>query len=110
MSLVIPPVVSERAFERLAEINADRDTLRCLRVAVKGGGCSGFQYEITFDDPTDDDTVLRKNDQAVLIDSVSMPFLENAVIDFSEELIGARFVVNNPNAKSTCGCSLSFSI
>jgi len=110
MTLVIPPIVSDRAFERLAEINADRDKPQCLRVAVKGGGCSGFQYEITFDEPNDDDTVFEKNNQTVLIDSVSMPFLENAVIDFSEELIGAKFVIDNPNAKSTCGCSLSFSI
>ena len=103
MSIAIPPKVSERAFERLAESKP-------LRVAVKGGGCSGFQYEILFDDPAEDDLVIEGRGQSVLVDSISLPFLNNAVIDYSEELIGSRFVVINPNAKSTCGCSMSFSL
>ena len=108
--LKIPPSVSDRAFERLAEINADSRSKKCLRVEVKGGGCSGFQYEIGLDDAGDDDLILEQDGQSVLIDPVSLPFLENATIDFAEELIGSRFVVRNPNAKSTCGCMLSFSI
>lgn len=108
--LTIPPKVSERAFQRLAEINADSDDKKCLRVAVKGGGCSGFQYEILFDEPGDDDLRLENDGATVLIDEVSLPFLQNATIDFSEELIGSRFIVINPNAKSTCGCNLSFSL
>lgn len=110
MDLALPPKVSERAFVRLAEINSGQDCPRCLRVAVKGGGCSGFQYEITFDEPGSDDMQIERDGQMVLIDSVSLPFLENATIDFAEELIGSRFVILNPNASSTCGCSMSFSI
>ncbi len=108
--MTIPPQVSKRAFARLAEINAESDIKKCLRIAVKGGGCSGFQYEILFDDPAEDDMVLEHEGQSVLIDSVSLPFLNSATIDFVEEIIGSRFVIQNPNAKSTCGCSLSFSI
>ena len=81
-----------------------------LRVFVSGGGCSGFQYDIKLDDPLADDLVIEGAGQKVLIDQVSLPFLANAVIDFSEELIGARFVIENPNASSSCGCGTSFSI
>ncbi|MEM1342904.1 MAG: iron-sulfur cluster assembly accessory protein, partial [Pseudomonadota bacterium] len=81
-----------------------------LRVAVEGGGCSGFQYEITLDDPTEDDLVLEGGGQKVVVDSVSLPFLADAVIDFTEELIGARFTIENPNATASCGCGTSFSI
>ena len=81
-----------------------------LRVAVSGGGCSGFQYEITLDAPEDADLVLKGQGQQVVIDPVSLPFLSNAVIDFTDELIGARFVIENPNAASSCGCGLSFSM
>lgn len=110
MNLTLPPKVTPRAFQRLAEINADAGEGRALRVAVSGGGCSGFQYDIRLDDPAPDDLVLEGDGQKVLVDSVSLPFLANAVIDFSEELIGARFVINNPNATSSCGCGTSFSI
>lgn len=105
----LPPKVTERAFERLAEIGA-ADQGQALRVAVEGGGCSGFQYEIALDAPKSDDLVLEGCGQKVVVDTVSLPFLENAVIDFSEELIGARFVINNPNATSSCGCGTSFSM
>ncbi|MBR3371424.1 MAG: iron-sulfur cluster assembly accessory protein [Rhodobacteraceae bacterium] len=108
--MTLPPRVSDRAFARLAEIAQDTGEVKALRVAVDGGGCSGFQYDIRFDDPADDDLVLEKSGHKVLIDPVSLPFLENAVIDFSEELIGARFVINNPNASSSCGCGISFSM
>lgn len=109
-ALTLPPRVTDRAFARLAEIAEDSGESRALRVAVEGGGCSGFQYDIKLDDPADDDLVLEKNGQRVLVDSVSLPFLANAVIDFSEELIGARFVIQNPNASSSCGCGVSFSM
>ena len=111
MDLTLPPKVTERAFARLAEINEDADAAQALRVAVKGGGCSGFEYEITLDAPNPgDDLVLEGSGQKVVVDSVSLPFLADAVIDFSEELIGARFVIENPNATSSCGCGTSFSI
>ncbi len=107
--LTIPPKVTPRAFERLAEIGAASQG-KALRVAVEGGGCSGFQYEIDLDDPKDDDLLLSENGETVVIDSVSLPFLADAVIDFSEELIGARFIIQNPNATSSCGCGTSFSM
>jgi len=108
--LNIPPRVTPRAFARLAEINETRGTLKALRVAVEGGGCSGFQYAIDLDDPADGDLVLEGEGQKVVVDEVSLPFLANATIDFSEELIGARFVIENPNAASSCGCGVSFSM
>ena len=105
----LPPKVTPRAFERLAEIGAAGQG-KALRVAVEGGGCSGFQYEIDLDDPKEDDLILEGGGEKVVVDSVSLPFLANAVIDFSEELIGARFVIDNPNATSSCGCGTSFSM
>ncbi len=105
----LPPTVTPRAFERLSEIGA-ADEGKALRVAVEGGGCSGFQYEIVLDAPKEDDLILEGSGQKVVVDSVSLPFLANAVIDFTEELIGARFVIENPNATSSCGCGTSFSM
>ncbi len=105
--LTLPPKVTERAYARLAEIEA---APKALRIAVEGGGCSGFQYEITLDEPGADDLVLEAHGQKVVVDSVSLPFLANATIDFSDELIGARFTVDNPNATSSCGCGVSFSM
>ena len=114
MDLMLPPRVTDRAFARLAEIAQMTGAQKALRVAVEGGGCSGFQYDITLDDPLADDLVIegagQNLGQKVLVDQVSLPFLANAVIDFTEELIGARFVIENPNASSSCGCGTSFSI
>ena len=103
--------VTDRAFARLAEIADDSGEAKALRVAVLGGGCSGFQYEFILEDaPADDDLVLEGQGQQVLVDSESLPFLAGSVIDFKDELIGARFAVENPNATSTCGCGTSFSL
>lgn len=110
MDLNLPPKVTPRAFARLAEINGDAEAPKALRVAVEGGGCSGFQYDIKLDDPADEDVVLEGDGQLVVVDPVSLPFLSNAVIDFADELIGARFVIENPNATSSCGCGTSFSM
>ncbi len=110
MQLSLPPKVTNRAFERLSEINDGVDTPQALRIAVEGGGCSGFQYEIKLDVAASDDLILEQNGEKVLIDPVSLPFLANAEIDFTDELIGARFVINNPNATSSCGCGTSFSM
>ena len=106
----LPPQVTDRAYARLAEIARLTGQTRALRIAVEGGGCSGFQYDIKLDDPQTDDLVLERGGHRVLVDAVSLPFLSNAVIDFSQELIGARFVIENPNASSSCGCGTSFSI
>ncbi len=105
MTLTLPPRVTDRAFARIREVGDQP-----LRVAVEGGGCSGFQYDIRLDEPAEDDLILERDGARVLIDPVSLPFLADAEIDFSEELIGARFVVNNPNATASCGCGTSFSI
>ena len=105
----LAPKVTPRAFERLSEIGAASQG-KVLRVAVEGGGCSGFQYEIALSEAKDDDLILNGAGETVVIDSISLPFLASAVIDFSEELIGARFVINNPNASSSCGCGTSFSM
>jgi iron-sulfur cluster insertion protein len=82
-----------------------------LRVMVQGGGCSGFQYGFEFDENVGDDDVQIENDGVImLIDSMSSQYLAGAEVDYLEGLEGARFVINNPNAKSTCGCGSSFSI
>lgn len=105
----LPPKVTERAFARLAEIGAGTEG-QALRIAVEGGGCSGFQYDIRLDAPAEDDLVLEGQGEKVVVDSVSLPFLSGATIDFTEELIGARFTIDNPNASSSCGCGTSFSM
>ena len=115
MDLALPVTVSPRAFARLAEIAEAGGSKKALRVAVLGGGCSGFSYEFALEDaPAEGDTVIEGPEetgrQAVLIDAESLPFLEGSVIDFRDELIGARFAVDNPNATSTCGCGTSFSL
>ena len=111
MDLKLPVTVSERAFERLSEIAEADGAPKALRVAVLGGGCSGFQYEFALEDaPAPDDLVIEGKGQKVLVDPESLPFLEGSVIDFKNELIGARFAVENPNATSTCGCGTSFSM
>ena len=105
----LPPIVTDRAFARLAAIGAAQSG-KALRIAVAGGGCSGFQYDIDLDIRCDGDLVIEGHGESVLVDSTSLPFLYNATIDFAEELIGARFVINNPNAKTSCGCGTSFSL
>lgn len=110
MTLTLPPRVTPRAFARLAEINAATGDGKALRVSVEGGGCSGFQYDIRLDEPADNDLVIEAEGQKVVVDAVSLPFLQNATIDFSDELIGARFTIENPNAASSCGCGTSFSM
>ncbi len=82
-----------------------------LRVMIEGGGCSGFQYGFKFDETiADDDTVVENNGATLLVDTTSMQYLNGAEVDYLEGLEGARFVINNPNAKSTCGCGSSFSV
>lgn len=109
--MLLPPKVTPRAFERLAKLNAKETAPKALRVAVEGGGCSGFQYDLKLEEtPAPDDLVIEADGQRVLIDPVSLPFLQDAVIDYTQELIGARFVVQNPNATASCGCGISFSM
>ena len=82
-----------------------------LRVTVSGGGCSGFQYGFDFDENvTDDDIKIEKDGITMLIDNMSMQYLAGSAVDYLEGLEGARFVISNPNAKTTCGCGSSFSV
>ncbi len=82
-----------------------------LRLAVTGGGCSGFQYNFALDDArAEDDLAIEEGGVTVLIDSTSLEFLKGAEIDYVDDLIGAAFKVNNPNATSSCGCGTSFSV
>ncbi|HEY1962479.1 MAG TPA: iron-sulfur cluster insertion protein ErpA [Rhizomicrobium sp.] len=106
-----PVTISERAAKRVAEILNSEPQPAMLRVAVTGGGCSGFQYNFALDDTrSDDDLVLERDGATVLIDSMSLDFLRGAEIDFVDDLIGAAFKINNPNAQSSCGCGTSFSV
>ena len=103
--------VSGAAFAQLATILEGAGPGKFLRVAVLGGGCSGFQYSFDLDETVaGDDVVIEKDGIRVAVDAVSQPFLDGAVIDFKDELIGAHFAVANPNATSSCGCGTSFSI
>jgi iron-sulfur cluster insertion protein len=82
-----------------------------LRTFVQGGGCSGFSYGFTFDDEqNEDDFEIMLDDVKVLVDAMSMQYLQGAVIDYTEELFGSQFSIKNPNAQSTCGCGSSFSV
>ena len=84
---------------------------RCCGSRVEGGGCSGFQYKFDIDRArTDDDLVIEQDNAVVLVDSASQPFLAGSQVDFVDDLIGASFRVNNPNATASCGCGTSFSI
>ncbi len=104
--------MSERAARRIQEIMIEEQNAgMMLRVAVGGGGCSGFQYSFTFDDARNDDDRMIEHDNArIVIDEISWDFLSGAEIDFVEELIGAYFTIRNPNATSTCGCGTSFAM
>ena len=107
----LPVTVTDRAARRIAEILRDEAQSSMLRVAVSGGGCSGFQYDFCVEDTrADDDLVLSQNGAVVLIDPVSLGFLNGAEIDFVDEMIGASFKIKNPNATSSCGCGTSFSV
>ncbi len=103
--------VTDAVFTQLAAILASEGSDKMLRVAVLGGGCSGFQYKFDLETATnDDDVVIEKDGARVVVDSVSQPFLDGAIIDYKDELIGAHFAIDNPNATSSCGCGTSFSM
>ncbi|GJL93942.1 MAG: heme biosynthesis protein HemY [Hyphococcus sp.] len=106
-----PVTVSARAAERIAAILSKEADGAKLRVAVEGGGCSGFQYKFDIVTETeDDDLVLDAKGYDVLIDSVSVDYMKDSEIDFADEIIGAAFKINNPNATANCGCGTSFSL
>ena len=105
-------LITESAKEKIEDILVQENNPNVyLRTFVQGGGCSGFQYGFTLDDvQNEDDLVLETGKFKVLIDSMSMMYLTGATIDFKEDLMSSQFVIQNPNAQSTCGCGSSFSI
>ncbi|MDO8939207.1 MAG: iron-sulfur cluster insertion protein ErpA [Methylicorpusculum sp.] len=109
--MINPIIFSDSAATKVGELIAEEgnDNLK-LRVYVSGGGCSGFQYGFTFDEEVnEDDTQVENGGVTVLIDSMSIQYLNGAEIDYKEDISGAQFVIRNPNAKTTCGCGSSFS-
>jgi iron-sulfur cluster insertion protein len=107
-----PIQLTERAVSKVKElISGEGNPDLHLRVFVTGGGCSGFQYGFSFDDEhQDDDTEVVKDGVTMVIDGMSYQYLVGATVDYSESLTGSQFVVENPNASSTCGCGASFSL
>lgn len=106
-----PVTLSETAAARIRAIGAAEGRTLMLRVAVDGGGCSGFQYRFDLVDAVEADDLQIERDGAVaLVDDISLGLLKGSEIDFVDELAGAEFRVRNPNAKSSCGCGVSFSL
>ena len=103
MKVKIPPKVTTNAFNKIMSIGGNK----CLRVAVEGGGCSGFQYEFTFDKEKAADDLNYEN---IIIDKTSADLLKGSEIDYVSELIGEQFKITNPQTKSSCGCGVSFSL
>jgi iron-sulfur cluster assembly accessory protein len=103
--------VTERAARRIGEILSREPQGTMLRVSVEGGGCSGFQYKFDMErSRAEDDILIRRDAATVLIDTVSLQYLAGSEIDFVDDLIGASFRINNPQAKASCGCGTSFSL
>jgi len=113
MSTSASPVsLSSNAAKRIASLRAQQgDAGLMFRVAVSGGGCSGFQYEFSFQSSAnDDDQIIERDGVKMLVDSTSLLYLAGSEVDYVEDLVGASFQVKNPNAQSQCGCGTSFSI
>ncbi|MGF7157924.1 HesB/IscA family protein [Bartonella heixiaziensis] len=103
--------ISDAAAKRIVQIVLKHPDKIGLRISVEGGGCSGFSYKYDLvSESREDDLILKKDGAIVLIDSVSLPFMEGAEIDFIDDLMGQSFQIRNPNAVSSCGCGVSFSI
>jgi len=104
--------LTDNAASKIKELLSDQENAsdQALRVAVRGGGCSGFQYALAFDKRRDDDHVFEHNGVAVIVDKVSMQFVFGSQVDFVDGLQGAGFAVNNPNVVAACGCGSSFQV
>jgi iron-sulfur cluster insertion protein len=104
--------ITDSAAIKIADILAEENNPKImLRTFVQGGGCSGMQYGFTLDEEqNEDDFVIEKSGIAMLIDAMSMQYLQGATIDYKEDLTGNQFVIKNPNAQTTCGCGSSFSV
>ena len=106
-----PISLTERAARRIKEIMDGEPSGSMLRVSVNGGGCSGFQYAFDVERTQQpDDIVVERDGATVLVDQVSLPFLEGSTIDFVDDLIGQSFKIDNPHATASCGCGTSFSV
>jgi iron-sulfur cluster assembly accessory protein len=104
-------VLSERAARRINEIMAGEPSGSMLRISVNGGGCSGFQYGFDVDRARQaDDVVVERDGATVLVDEMSLQYMDGSVIDFVDDLIGQSFKIENPQATAGCGCGTSFSI
>ncbi len=99
--------LTTQAKEQIEKIIGDDDKKKYFRISVKGGGCSGFKYDFSFDKNVDNNDVIFEN---VVIDKTSLDIIAGSVIDFKKEMIGETFVINNPKASASCGCGLSFSV
>ena len=97
---------SKKAVERINQLISKRPSGTFFRIAVKGGGCSGFKYDFTFDNKIDVNDLKHEN---IVVDKSSLDMLKGSLVDFSEELIGNAFKILNPKTKSSCGCGISFS-
>ena len=97
---------SKKAVERINQLISKRPSGTFFRIAVKGGGCSGFKYDFTFDNKIDKNDSKHEN---IIVDKSSLDILKGSQVDFSEELIGNSFKISNPKTKSSCGCGVSFS-
>ena len=97
---------SKKAVERINQLISKKPTGTFFRIAVKGGGCSGFKYDFTFDNKIDKNDSKHEN---IIVDKSSLDILKGSQVDFSEELIGNSFKISNPKTKSSCGCGVSFS-
>lgn len=104
--------ITESAAAKIADLVAEQNTPGLkLRTFVQGGGCSGFSYGFTFDEEqNEDDFVIEKNGVTILVDAMSMQYLQGAEIDFRDDIMGSSFSIKNPNAQTTCGCGSSFGI
>ncbi|WP_225721286.1 iron-sulfur cluster insertion protein ErpA [Candidatus Vallotiella sp. (ex Adelges kitamiensis)] len=112
IEIPVPLFFTDAAADKVKQlIDEEANPELKLRVFVRGGGCSGFQYGFTFDEQVnEDDTVIDKNGVQLLIDSMSYQYLIGAEIDYKDDLNGAQFIIKNPNAITTCGCGSSFSV
>jgi len=104
--------LTDRAANRIAKILSSEPAGTVLRISVEGGGCSGFQYkfDLVQEEPAKDDLVIRKHEATVLLDPLSVQFMEGSEIDFVDDLIGQSFKIQNPNAVASCGCGTSFAL
>jgi iron-sulfur cluster assembly accessory protein len=103
--------LSDRAAKRIARILSKEPSGTALRVTVSGGGCSGFQYSFDLDAArAEDDLVIEKNGATVLIDQISLPYMDGSEIDFVDDVIGQSFQIRNPHATASCGCGTSFAL